>query len=214
MTQDLAERPCKCIWQWTMEAYLSGITHRGEQPQHGQACDVSCFAINKWSSQNNKLNMHLSGHPGTLRDTKGSGTLKWRHYYQTIHEVCPLPLSISTPTSENRQCPQNLFSFESSANLLPSVTGMGLKKLGKQWMLCLQRKRVTCVIALFLTTTSKESIVRDTESRKVAELGGAKLDVTPSKLGSKGQAFNCEGQYTSLCCVFLHSISCLFYKLI
>lgn len=99
-TQDLAERPCKCIWQRTMKTYLSGIKHRREQPQHGQACEVLLLSINKWSSQNNKLNMHQWGHPGTLRDTKGSGSLKWRHYYQTIHEVCRPPLSISTLTSE------------------------------------------------------------------------------------------------------------------
>lgn len=90
-TQDLAERPCKCIWQQIMKTYLSGIKHRREQPQHGQACEVSLFSINKWSSQNNKLNMHQSGHPGTLRDTKGSGSLKWRHYYQQFTKYAGHP---------------------------------------------------------------------------------------------------------------------------
>lgn len=116
----------KCIWQWTMEAYLTGIKHRREQPQHGQACEVSFFfAINKWSSQTKKLNMHQSGHPGTLRDTKGSGTLKWRHYHQTIHEVCPLPLRIY------RQWPLNLLSFEPSCKPVTFSHWNGTKDTGK-----------------------------------------------------------------------------------
>lgn len=135
-----AGRPWPRIWQRGLEVHLTvnnGSLSNWHKAQERATStrpgmwSLLFLAINKWSSQTNKLNMHQSGHPGTLRDPKGSGTLKWRHYYQTIHEVCPLPLSISTPTSENRQWPLNLLSFESSCKPVTFSHWNGTKDTGK-----------------------------------------------------------------------------------